>query len=245
MTDQLDLPQPVFTDPRRVSIELHDHLRTLILDDVLVGGSILSQAELARSFGVSRTPTREAFRMLQEEGLIEAIHNQRARVRELDADEIDQLYATRIVLESLAARITAGRLTEAEIADANATLLAMDAALARREFDRWIALHRRFHDICMCRADEPLTRIIRSYFERSLRYGRGTAENTPPEPFARARASHIGMLAAIVAGDAELAGELTARHVTLTSLAVLRQVNAHHEASAVVHARTMAGGIEP
>ncbi|MDX3588514.1 GntR family transcriptional regulator [Streptomyces europaeiscabiei] len=56
---------------RRTSVEIHDRLRRLILEDVLPVGAELRQAEPARRSEVGRTPLREAFRMLQEEGLID------------------------------------------------------------------------------------------------------------------------------------------------------------------------------
>src|ERR1700712_2838608 len=120
-----DLPAPVILDARRVSLDGHQHLRRLIIDNVLPAGTVLLQAQLARTFGVSRTPMREAFRMLQAEGLIDAETTPRARVRDLDPQELDQLYSVRIALESLGTRITAGRLTADEIVEATASLEVM------------------------------------------------------------------------------------------------------------------------
>lgn len=120
-------PRPVFTDRRSTSIEVHKHLRDLILDSTLPPGTVLKQAELARQFGTSRAPPlREAFRMLQEEGLIEADLNQAGRVRALDANELDQLYGARIALESLGVRVTTGRLTTAEATRAQQLLDTME-----------------------------------------------------------------------------------------------------------------------
>ena len=64
--------------PRGLALTVHQKLRQVILDGSLGAGTILNQAELARAFGVSRTPMREAFRMLQEEGLIRAEPDRRA-----------------------------------------------------------------------------------------------------------------------------------------------------------------------
>lgn len=50
------MPRPVISDPRRTSVEIHDHLRRLILEGLLPPGTELKQAELARAFDVSRTP---------------------------------------------------------------------------------------------------------------------------------------------------------------------------------------------
>ena len=66
-------------DKRRSRVAVHARLRQLILDGTLPPGSLLSQLQLSRALGVSRTPLREALRMLQEEGLVDAEPNQRAR----------------------------------------------------------------------------------------------------------------------------------------------------------------------
>ncbi len=76
---------------------LHRRLRKLILDGSYPPGTLLSQVEVAEALGVSRTPLREALRMLQEEGLIEAERNQRARIPSFDPQVLDALYASRIL----------------------------------------------------------------------------------------------------------------------------------------------------
>ena len=96
------------SDPRRTSIDVHAHLRELIVSGVLPPDTELRQAELARVFAVSRTPLREAFRMFQEEGLIAGGLNQRSRVLGFDPDELELLYAGRVTLECLGVRLTAG-----------------------------------------------------------------------------------------------------------------------------------------
>jgi DNA-binding GntR family transcriptional regulator len=224
MLDVDALPQPVFTDPRGVSLTLHDHLRRLIVDNALPAGTILKQAQLARTFGVSRTPMREAFRMLQEEGLIAAETNQRARVRELDVDELDSLYGVRVSLEALGARLTAGRLTEAEAADADKALGDMEVARQRDDHDAWVHAHRRFHLTCVARAGEPLRRLIASHSERSERYVR-LHQTLHPQSFIEAHVEHAGILAAVVEGDSYAAGARMARHLSRTSLTVLSDMD--------------------
>lgn len=239
-----DLPRPTFTDPRRVSVELHHHLRRLIIDNALPAGSILKQAELARVFGISRTPMREAFRMLQEEGLIEAETNQRARVRELDLNELDQLYSVRITLESLGVRITAGRITPEEVAAAHSALSDMERARDVGDTDSWMALHRLFHGLCMARADEPLTRIIESYSERSERYLR-RHQLAHPESYQRAREQHLGILLAVIEGDPLEAGSRMAEHLATSSLTVLHDASNSAEPRAIRLAVSMASVSRP
>ena len=113
------------SDPRRTSIEVHAHLRELIISGVLPPGTELKQAELARVFAVSRTPLREAFRMLQEEGLIAGEPNQRSRVLGFDPEELELLYAGRVALECLGVRLTAGHLSREEERSATSAMREM------------------------------------------------------------------------------------------------------------------------
>lgn len=233
------LPRPLFDDPRRMSLNVHHHLRRLIIENVLPAGSVLKQAELARVFGVSRTPMREAFRMLQEEGLIDAETNQRARVRELDGNELDQLYSVRITLESLGARITAGRIAPDEVAGARAALTAMSEARHGDDTEDWMRAHRLFHRLCVARADEPLVRVIHSYSERTERYVR-LFQMLHPQSYAIAHREHEGILEAVISGDRDEAGSRMARHLSTTSLSVLENVSAGAAGHAIREALQMA-----
>lgn len=233
------LPQPAFSDPRRVSIELRHHLRRLIIDNALPAGSVLKQAELARVFGVSRTPMREAFRMLQEEGLIQAETNQRASVRDLDPNELDQLYGVRITLESLGVRLTAGRITPEEVEEARTALASMEELRAAGDTDTWMTVHRGFHRLCMARADEPLTRIVDSYSERSERYLR-RHQLAHPQSYHLASQQHLGILEAVIDGDPHEAGSRMAEHLANSSLTVLQDVAPQAEPTAIRLAVAMA-----
>src|SRR6266496_5730578 len=107
--ERLELPEVRQAIPR-----LHAYLRECILDGRLPPGTKLSQVALAEQLGVSRTPLREVLRMLQEEGLVEIEPNQRTRVAGLDPQELDDLYASRIVLETLALSMTIDTFSAAE-----------------------------------------------------------------------------------------------------------------------------------
>jgi DNA-binding GntR family transcriptional regulator len=216
-------------------LELHDHLRALIIDGQLEPGAIVSQAQLARTFNVSRTPMREAFRMLQEEGLIDADLNRRARVRDLDPQELDQLYAVRILLEAFGARLTAGHLSDAEVADAQSTLQIMDDAHDQGDMDTWVVAHRHFHGVCVSRADGPLLQVINSYSERSERYLR-LYQRWHPQSFSVAHDEHEGILRAVVAGDRLKSAALMARHLAATALTVLHDASSETAGVAIQEA---------
>src|SRR6202162_6569657 len=93
---KVDLPEA-----RQAIPHVHTYLRECILDGTLSPGTKLSQVSLAAQLGISRTPLREVLRMLQEEGLVEIEPNQRTRVAGLDPEELDAVYASRILLENV------------------------------------------------------------------------------------------------------------------------------------------------
>src|SRR5213596_3382734 len=86
--------------PARQGLDyVHRTIRDAILDGKLEPGTTMSQVTLADELGVSRTPLREALRMLQNEGLIESEPNRRVRVSEVSIADIEELYTIRVPLE--------------------------------------------------------------------------------------------------------------------------------------------------
>src|SRR5437879_12523011 len=81
--------------PYKRNRSLHEHLRRLILDGAIPNGASISQVELAERLGVSRTPLREAMKMLQAEGIVQADHGRRTRVPRLAGGDTDTGTGTR------------------------------------------------------------------------------------------------------------------------------------------------------
>ena len=206
-------------DPRQTSVAVHGYLRDLIISGALPPGTELKQAELARVLAVSRTPLREAFRMLQEEGLLSGEPNQRSRVVGLDAEELDSLYAARITLESLGARLTAGRMTREEIRRATAAFKEMERTYRAGDLASWALAHREFHRLLVSRCGATVLRTINSYAEQSERYVR-IDQATQRHDFDARQREHQAIFDAVREGDPaaavrEMAGHLsgTARRV--------------------------------
>src|SRR5579875_3038689 len=137
---KVDLPEA-----RQAIPYVHACLRECILDGTLTPGTKLSQVTLAKQLGVSRTPLREVLRMLQEEGLVEIEPNQRTRVAGLNPQELDDVYASRILLETLALSMTMTAFGAASRKEAKRLLTAMRRAAKSGDFDAWFATHADFH----------------------------------------------------------------------------------------------------
>jgi len=102
---------------RNASVAATELIREAIIDGRLQPGQRLKEEELARELGISRTPVREALLMLQAEGLVDAMPNRGAVVRAHSAEDLDDLYRLRALLEGYAARRAALRVSEDDVAN--------------------------------------------------------------------------------------------------------------------------------
>jgi DNA-binding GntR family transcriptional regulator len=102
-----------FTDPGLIRERVVDALRDAIIAGRLKPGERIRERELVSLLGVSRSPLREAIRILETEGLITSLAHRGARVSELSAVDLHDMLDVRIMLESFAARLFIERLDEA------------------------------------------------------------------------------------------------------------------------------------
>ena len=228
---------------------LYSRLRTMILDGVFPPGSMLSQVKLADSLGVSRIPLREALRMLQKEGLIEAEHNQRARVPSFDPAIVDSLYASRILLEALSIRLTIPRIDQSDVYALEQTLAELDETAARMDLDAWEEPHRRFHGLLVLHAEDSMCQRIASYanqceYYRRLYY-RLVSKHQPTRSAEVIAAEHRSIASACIQGKADLAAYLLARHYARTALTVLGQMAPEFDPVAVRMALQIVGADTP
>ena len=126
-------------------------LRAGILDGRYGPGARLGEIEVAAELGLSRTPVREALRRLGSEGLVENLPNRGARVRSWSADDLDESYEVRAVLEGLGARRAAARVTREQLdqlAGLADQMVGVDPSLGHRppgDFGELAALNAEFH----------------------------------------------------------------------------------------------------
>ncbi|GCB43960.1 gntR family transcriptional regulator [Streptomyces sp. NL15-2K] len=226
---------------RRLALDVHGRLRAMILSGELPPGSVLLQAEMARKLGVSRTPMREAFRLLQEEGLIDARPDQRARVKAVDPEDLDGVYGARIMLETLAVRVTAKSLTDEDLERMSDVLKRMQELAGTDQSDEWYAAHKEFHHISTQAVGTHLQRMLASLGEHSERYIR-LAQLGVPGSHARAHKEHEALLAALRGSDPAEAARVVAGHLARTALGVLAEAAPEYEPAATRTALGIAGG---
>jgi len=228
---RVDLPEA-----RQAIPHVHAYLRECVLDGTLPPGTKLSQVSLAAQLGVSRTPLREVLRMLQEEGLVEIEPNQRTRVAGLDPQELDDIYASRILLETLALSMTIGHFGANARREAGRLLTAMRRAAKGGEFGAWFAAHTEYHRVCTAAAGEAMQRLLRALADRTTRYIRIYQLSEPSNWQAAGDVEDAAILEALIAGDEQGAGRGMAHHLARTALSVLTDCAPDFVPVAVPHA---------
>lgn len=121
-------------------------LRDMIIEGTLAAGTRLNERVLCEQLAVSRTPLREAFKVLAGEGLIELLPNRGAQVAELSLADIEQTFEVLGALEGLSGQLACQRITEEEITEIRALHYEMLAAHARRDLAAYYKINHVIHD---------------------------------------------------------------------------------------------------
>jgi len=222
---------------------LHEHLRRLILDGVIPNGASLSQVELAERLGVSRTPLREAMKMLQAEGIVEADHGRRTRVTALDVGDIDTVYGVRVLMEGAGMLVTVPALDRAKIAELAEAVVEMRKHAADVNADVWARAHRRFHRALVPEAGREFARTLSTYFDRAERLRR-MFQTEEIAGGLRLTEEHEAILRACRAKNASKAAALVARHSSRAALALMAQIAPEREATLVRTALQLFSALE-
>lgn len=210
---------------------VHDRLRESILMGEFDPDVPISQVQLAKRLGVSRTPLREALRMLQREGLIDSEPNRRVRVAALSLADLEQLYATRLVVEALAIQLSVPLYTERDFVAMQACLDEMDALAAKRDAALWERPHQRYHELLRTHAGVRLQRMAAELSDHGLRYRR--VYLAEPGAWSSAAEDHLGIFQACKSGNATLASDRLTRHLARTALTVIASVTPEHDPAPV------------
>ncbi|MEZ5740777.1 MAG: GntR family transcriptional regulator [Burkholderiaceae bacterium] len=219
---RLRAPPAPLADP--VRRPLHEEaawrLREMIIEGRLAAGSRLNERVLSEQLQVSRTPLREAFKVLAGERLIELSPNRGAMVIALDRDDVWHLFELMGSLEGLVGELAAQRRTDTELAEIRALHFEMLAAHARRDLPAYYRLNRAIHDALKLAARNPaLADTYDSVNGRlhNLRF----RSNFDRLKWDAAVLEHEQMIAALAAGDATRLRALLETHLRTKRDAVL------------------------
>ncbi|MEV0663534.1 GntR family transcriptional regulator [Actinomadura luteofluorescens] len=192
--------------------QVADALRKALATGTLRSGVVYSAPTLADEFGISPTPVREAMIDLVRDGLFEAVRNRGFRVVRPSARDLAELTEIRELVEVPAVVRLAGAVPEAIRPRLRA--LAEEALAAARDGDPigFLDADHRFHsELLELTGNRTLVRTILDLRGRSQMHG--LARPAATETLVASAEEHLGLLDALVAGDAEQARELMTRHL--------------------------------
>lgn len=210
------------SEPQTLAEKVFSELTTAIVRGELRPGTKLSEQTLVERYGGSRAPMREAIQRLESRNLVVRVPHVGARVVSLTLSELRDIYEVRVELESMACRLAAQRMSDAEIAELYALLAEHEASIAAEQGQSYYqkagdldfhyriikgSQNTRLHQM-LC---GELYHLVRMY-----RYQTSTSAKRPLQ----ALQEHQRIVEAIAARDAELAELLMRRHIqaSLTNL---------------------------
>ncbi len=216
----------IISIPRQVlHQEVATRLRQRLVEGQIPPGAKLNERELSESLQVSRTPLREAIKMLAAEGLVELLPNRGAVAASLSAQDVADTFEVIAGLEGQSGALAAQRITPAELAEIQALHYEMLAAFTRRDLSTYYRLNAQIHTLINAAARNPvLTHTWRTVNARlqALRF----RSNFDEAKWARAVDEHERMVALLAARDADGLHRLLVQHLEHKRDAVLELMHA-------------------
>lgn len=207
---------------------IREHLRAEILKGHLVPGSQISQAQIAVHCGVSRGPVREAFRLLERDGLIDARVNHRARVTGLSVDDLEHLYTLRVLNESVALSVSVPSFTSGELDELDELAEVLKHPdTGTFDFDTWDEVHQGFHMLLLAHSGSRMLGSAAEWAAHTQRYRRAYAEDGRGLP--QGAAEHAILAQLCRDGDAQGAARLVALHLSRAAFTLIAQMSPTHE----------------
>lgn len=164
--------------------DVHNYLRESIVNLSLKPGEQLNELALIKKLGISRSPLREAFRLLEAEGFVIRYRGKGVYVREVTANDVMELFSIRAALESLAAELAASTLTDKELQGIEKITKKMEQVAQKGDIRAYGKLNFDFHrEIVKGARNKRLEEMIKNagrqsmwfffatlYFKKSLNY---------------------------------------------------------------------------
>ena len=199
----------ISSQPEPLTESMSEIVRRAVEEKIIYGelmpGSRLFEEELVEQFNISRSPIREALKILEHDGLVLIEPRRGARVAQLSITDLDEVYATRVALESLAAAQAAEHCGEDEKERLYEDLSSLENAFAtelpQEFFKANVAITNSIHEISR---NKTLARLLRSIDKQSFRY-RYLAYSMEPDLMKISVGSNRTLVEAIVANDSWLA----------------------------------------
>lgn len=204
-------PGPIKKRPT-LAVQLVEQLRQLIFDGDLAPGSRLQEAELSQRFGVSRTPLREALKLLTAEGLITIEPNRGATVTELSVTELAETFPVMGVLEALAGELAASHADDDDLKALRTLHDAIVAGYRSKDLKSYFAANQAFHERLVEAAHNETLATHYHQLAGRVRRARYRA-NLSPARWAQSVDEHEQIIAALESRDGATLAAVLRAHI--------------------------------
>ena len=205
--------------------QVAQRLRQMLVENRIAPGAKLNERELADVLHVSRTPLREAIKMLAAEGLVELLPNRGAIAVSLSEADVLNTFEVMAGLEALSGELAAQRITDEELAEIKAMQFEMKAAYTRRDLSNYYRINARIHGAINAAAKNPVLTATYNQVNARLQALRFRS-NQDGAKWKRAMAEHEKMIVALERRDAAALRDLLAAHLRNKRDAVIEQLRA-------------------
>jgi DNA-binding GntR family transcriptional regulator len=203
----------VITIPRAALHEqVAQRLRQMLVEGRIAPGAKLNERELSELLRVSRTPLREAIKMLAAEGLVELLPNRGAIAVSLTEADVLNTFEVMAGLEAQSGELAAERVTPAELAEIQAMHFEMMAAYTRRDLSTYYSLNARIHNAINDAAKNPVLSTVYTQVNARLQALRFRS-NQDGEKWKRAMKEHEQMIEALAAHDGAAMRQVLLAHL--------------------------------
>lgn len=211
--------------------QVAQRLRTMLVEGRIAPGAKLNERELSELLKVSRTPLREAIKMLAAEGLVELLPNRGAIAVSLTEEDVRHTFEVMAGLEGQAGELAAQRITPEELAEIQAMQFEMMAAFTRRDLSTYYGINARIHRAISAAAKNPVLSQVYDQVNARLQALRFRS-NQDGEKWKRAVKEHEKMIEALATHDGAAMREILQQHLRNKRDVVLEQMQASSRGAA-------------
>jgi len=213
-----------------ITSKVYEHIKQKILSGSLLPGTHLLETQIAEQMGVSRSPLREAFRLLQAYGLVETRASQGVFVRDLAADEVWEIYTARRLIEGYAASLAAQRATPEDIERLRRAMERADVAARKEDYQATIIADFDLHRLIWEISGHKVVYDILTRLEVQIRMFM-VAQAPLFEDLYDSVRDHQRVIEAVAHGDAEAARASIEQHVIEAGTLVISRIEQEQEES--------------
>ncbi len=208
--ESLELERPIVR--RSLHDELVERLRVLITEGELEPGVKVPEKALCDRYAVSRTPMREALKVLAREGLVELVPNRGATVTRLTVADLDEVFPIMGVLEALAGELACKNIDDAGVAKIERHHAQMAQCYEQRDLKGYFSSNQEIHEAISAAAGNPTLTGMQSALAGRIRRARYLA-NMSDARWEEAVAEHEAMLKALRERDGTRLGAILRTHL--------------------------------